>query len=135
SLVFVVFQAVDGIRCFHVTGVQTCALPIFPPAHFRTTEEMLEEFSYLGEEKAREVVITAPRSIADQIEELAPFPDGTHTPIIEGADEELRRICYETAEKTYGSPLPDIVRERLEKGLGSIIQHGFAVIYLISHDL
>jgi DNA polymerase-3 subunit alpha (Gram-positive type) len=106
-----------------------------PPAHFRTTEEMLEEFSYLGEEKAREVVITAPRSIADQIEELAPFPDGTHTPIIEGADEELRRICYETAEKTYGSPLPDIVRERLEKELGSIIKHGFAVIYLISHKL
>src|SRR5690606_41708719 len=106
-----------------------------PPAHFRTTEEVLEEFSYLGEDRAREVVITAPRSIADQIEELAPFPDGTHTPIIEGADEELRRICYETAEKTYGSPLPDIVRERLEKGLGSIIQHGFAVIYLISHDL
>jgi DNA polymerase-3 subunit alpha (Gram-positive type) len=106
-----------------------------PPAHFRTTEEMLEEFSYLGEEKAREVVIAAPRSIADQIEELAPFPDGTHTPIIEGADEELRRICYETAEKIYGSPLPDIVKERLEKELGSIIKHGFAVIYLISHKL
>ncbi|MFS8512994.1 MAG: PolC-type DNA polymerase III, partial [Planifilum fulgidum] len=86
-------------------------------------------------EKAREVVIAAPRSIADQIEELAPFPDGTHTPIIEGADEELRRICYETAEKIYGSPLPDIVKERLEKELGSIIKHGFAVIYLISHKL
>ena len=106
-----------------------------PPVYFRTTEEMLEAFAYLGEEKAREVVITAPRGIADRIEEIAPYPDGTHTPIIEGADEELRRICYETAEQTYGSPLPDIVKERLEKELNSIIKHGFAVIYLISHKL
>ncbi|OYD09479.1 PolC-type DNA polymerase III [Paludifilum halophilum] len=106
-----------------------------PRTHFRTTDEMLEEFSYLGEEKAREVVIKAPGEIADRIEEMKPFPDDLHTPIIEGADEELRRICYETAEGLYGSPLPDIVRERLENELGSIIKHGFAVIYLISHKL
>ncbi|GGE25187.1 DNA polymerase III PolC-type [Marinithermofilum abyssi] len=106
-----------------------------PPAHFRTTDEMLEEFSYLGEEKAREVVVKNPRAIAERIEELKPFPDDLHTPIIEGADEELRRICYETAENIYGSPLPEIVEKRLEKELGSILEHGFGVIYLISHKL
>lgn len=106
-----------------------------PQAHFRTTDEMLDEFSYLGEEKAQEVVIEAPRQIAEEIKELRPFPESLFTPIIEGAEEELRRICYETAEKIYGNPLPEIVQERLEKELGSIIKHGFAVIYLISHKL
>ncbi|MDN4594460.1 PolC-type DNA polymerase III [Polycladomyces subterraneus] len=106
-----------------------------PKVYFRTTDEMLEEFSYLGEDKAFEVVVANSRKIADMVEELKPFPDELHTPIIEGADEELRRICYETAKNTYGDPLPDIVRERLEKELNSIIKHGFAVIYLIAHKL
>ncbi|MCS1351283.1 PolC-type DNA polymerase III [Mechercharimyces sp. CAU 1602] len=106
-----------------------------PPTHFRTTDEMLQEFSYLGEEKSYEVVIQQPKQVADQIEELKPFPDDLFTPIIEGADEELRSICYQTAEGLYGSPLPEVVEARLEKELGSIIKHGFAVIYLISHKL
>lgn len=106
-----------------------------PNAHFRTTDEMLAEFSYLGKEKAREVVIEAPRQIAEQVKELRPFPDRLFTPIIEGAEEELRNICYRTAKEIYGDPLPQIVHERLEKELGSIIKHGFAVIYLISQKL
>lgn len=106
-----------------------------PSAHFRTTDEMLAEFSYLGEEKAREVVIEAPRQIAEQVKELRPFPDRLFTPIIEGAEEELRNICYKTAKEIYGDPLPKIVKDRLEKELGSIIKHGFAVIYLISQKL
>ena len=106
-----------------------------PSAHFRTTDEMLAEFSYLGEEKAREVVIEAPRQIAEQVKELRPFPDRLFTPIIEGAEEELRNICYKTAKEIYGDPLPKIVKDRLEKELGSIIKHGFAVIYLIPKNL
>ncbi|WP_108024349.1 PolC-type DNA polymerase III [Melghirimyces profundicolus] len=122
------------ILAFNQTGGFRNQGPL-APAYFRTTDEMLEEFSYLGEEKAREVVVTNPRAIADRIGKLKPFPDNLHTPIIEGADEELRRICYETAEGLYGSPLPEIVESRLEKELGSIIKHGFGVIYLISHKL
>ncbi|QKG84566.1 PolC-type DNA polymerase III [Kroppenstedtia pulmonis] len=122
------------ILAFNQTGGFRNSGPL-SPAYFRTTEEMMEEFSYLGKEKAYEVVVRNPCQIADQVEEMKPFPDDLHTPIIEGSDEELRRICYETAEERYGNPLPDIVRDRLEKELGSIIKHGFAVIYLISHKL
>lgn len=106
-----------------------------PPVYFRTTDEMLEAFAFLGEEKAREVVITNTRRIADSIEDLKPFPDELHAPVIEGADEEIRRMAYETARRIYGDPLPEIVEQRLEKELNSIINHGYAVIYLISHKI
>lgn len=122
------------ILAFNKTGGFRNSGPL-SPVHFRTTTEMLQEFAYLGEEKAFEVVVTNPRAIADGIEEMKPFPDDLHTPIIEGAEEELRQICYDTARGIYGDPLPAIVEERLEKELGSIIKHGFAVIYLISQKL
>jgi len=108
---------------------------IQPPLYFRTTEEMLEEFSYLGRETARRVVIEAPRSIADDIEDIKPIPDKLFAPEIPGAEEEIRSMTMEKAYSIYGKPLPDIVKKRLDKELNSIIGNGYAVLYLIAHKL
>ncbi len=106
-----------------------------PPLYMMTTNEMLDAFSFLGEELAKEVVVTNSNAIADMIEDVSPIPDKLYTPIIEGADDELRNMCYEKARRLYGDPLPEIVEKRLEKELTSIITHGFGVIYLISQRL
>jgi DNA polymerase-3 subunit alpha (Gram-positive type) len=106
-----------------------------PDAHFRTTGEMLEAFTFLGPVKAKEVVVRNPSDLADRFEEIVLFPDQLYTPILEGADEEIRNTCYETAKTMYGEPLPDVVIQRLEKELVPIIKHGFSANYLISERL
>ncbi len=106
-----------------------------PDVHFRTTNEMLEAFSFLGKEKAKEIVVENTNKIADMIDVIKPIKDDLYTPKIEGADEEMRNMSYAMARSIYGEELPEIVEARLEKELKSIIGHGFAVIYLISHKL
>ncbi|MDO4545586.1 MAG: PHP domain-containing protein, partial [Bacillota bacterium] len=97
--------------------------------YFRTTEEMLEEFAYLGEETAHKVVIENTNMIADMIEPMMPVPDGKFPPKIPNAAEHLRETCEEKAAAMYGSPLPDVIRERLDKELNSIIENEYAVMY------
>lgn len=106
-----------------------------PPLYLRTTEEMLAEFSYLGEEKAMEVVVTNTNRIADQIEKISPVYPDKCPPVIDNSDQELRNICYNKAYSMYGKDLPPQVSERLERELNSIISNGFAVMYIIAQKL
>ena len=105
------------------------------PLYLRTTEEMLQEFSYLGSDKAEEVVITNTNKIADMCEWISPVRPDKCPPIIENSDQMLRDICYNKAHKMYGEKLPDVVYERLERELNSIISNGYAVMYIIAQKL
>ncbi len=106
------------------------------PLYYRTTQEMLDEFYYLPEEKRKEIVIDNPRAIADQCEKMESFPrDHLYTPEMDNAEEELREMCERNAHELYGEVLPDIVAKRLEKELTAIIKHGYAVLYLIAHKV
>ncbi|WP_158737726.1 PolC-type DNA polymerase III [Alteribacillus sp. YIM 98480] len=106
-----------------------------PQVHFKTTNEMIESFSFLEADTARSIVIDNARELAARVEEIHPIPDELYTPNIEGSDQEIREMSYGMAKSIYGDPLPEIVEKRLEKELESIIGHGFAVIYLISQKL
>lgn len=97
--------------------------------YFRTTDEMMEEFAYLGEETAHKVVIENTNLIADLIEPMMPVPKGKFPPKIDGAEDYLRRVCKERSTAMYGDPLPNEIQERLDKELNSIIDNGYAVMY------
>ena len=105
------------------------------PLYLRTTEEMLEEFSYLGRDKAYEVVVTNTNLIADMCEQISPISPEKCPPHIEGCEQEIKDIAYGKAHELYGEELPDIVQQRLEKELNSIIQNGFSVMYIIAQKL
>lgn len=106
-----------------------------PPLYFRTTEEMLNEFSYLGSDKAKEVVITNPNKINEMIENISPIHPDKCPPVIPDSDKTLREICYSRAHEIYGEDLPERVTNRLEKELNSIIGNGYAVMYIIAQKL
>jgi len=106
-----------------------------PPLYLRTTEEMLEEFAYLGEEKAYEVVVTNTNMIADMCEQISPISPEKCPPYIEGCEQTIKDITYSKAHELYGDPLPEIVEKRLERELDSIIKNGFSVMYIIAQKL
>lgn len=106
-----------------------------PPLYFKTTDEMLKEFSYLGEDIAREVVITNTNLIADSCEVIKPIPDETYPPKIDGAEDDIKNMTLKKVHDIYGDPLPTVVQKRLDKELNSIINNGYAVLYLIAQKL
>lgn len=134
--IYINSQAIGGIRHpLYMYNKEKRKKFKSPDQHLRTTDEMLKEFTWLGEKLAYEMVVTNTRAIADQISIIRPVKDALYPPDIEGSDRKLSEICYENAHKKYGPILPEIVEKRLEKELASIIGHGFYVVYYISHLL
>ncbi|KRN05375.1 DNA polymerase III PolC [Liquorilactobacillus sucicola DSM 21376 = JCM 15457] len=106
-----------------------------PDAHFRTTDEMLAEFSFLGEEDAKKVVVTDPNAVVDMADEITPVKDKLYTPKMDGAEDQIKELTMDKAHELYGDELPEIVQKRLDKELKSVIGNGFSVIYLIAQKL
>ncbi|PJI08595.1 MULTISPECIES: DNA polymerase III subunit alpha [Clostridium] len=105
------------------------------PLYLRTTEEMLKEFSYLGEEKAYEVVVTNTNLVSDMCQQISPISPEKCPPHIDGCEKTIKDIAYSKAHELYGDPLPKIVQDRLDRELESIIKNGFSVMYIIAQKL
>lgn len=127
----------EVFRRILMTGQGYSDADLQPPLYFRTTQEMLDEFAYLGKELAYEVVVSNTRAIAEQFESFKPIPDELYAPKIDGAEESVRQMSYEMLNSLYerDGVVPELILERLEMELNSIINNGFAVLYLIAHKL
>ena len=127
-------------RAIIQAGMKYTDADLQPPLYFKTTDEMLAEFAYLGTEKAKEIVIDNPRKIADTVEEIKLFPkhpkgEDTFQPFWEDAEDAIQQMTWDTAEEMYGSPLPEIVEARLKKELKSIVGYGYCTLYSIAQKL
>ena len=127
-------------RAIIQAGLQYSDADLQPPLYFKTTDEMLEEFAYLGAEKAKEVVVDNPRRIADQVEKIQLFPvhpkgEDTFQPYWDDAEDMIQEMTWSTAEEMYGNPLPEIVDARLKKELKSIVGYGYCTLYAIAQKL
>ncbi len=127
-------------RAIIQAGMKYADADLQPPLYFKTTDEMLEEFAYLGAEKAREVVIDTPRKIADMVEEIRLFPkhpkgEDTFQPYWDFAEDMIQEMTWDTAAEMYGDPLPEIVEARLKKELKSIVGYGYCTLYAIAQKL
>ncbi|MDO4764920.1 MAG: PolC-type DNA polymerase III [Eubacteriales bacterium] len=103
--------------------------------YFRTTKEMFQAFSYFEDAAAREMILTAPKEIADSLDVIEPVERDKYAPVIANSENELKEMCYQRAHEIYGNPLPEIVEERLSRELNSIINNGFSVMYIIAQKL
>lgn len=123
-------------RKIMLTGMKFPGADRTTELYLKTTQEMLDEFSYLGEDVAYEVVVKNTRQIADMVEKgIRPIPPGAFNPSIENSDENLTNICFEKAKTMYGDPVPELVRERLQKELDSVIRNGYSALYITAREL
>ena len=135
--VYINAMAIGGAHHpLYIYNKETREIAISPDQHFRTTREMLDAFKWLGDDKlVRDLVIHNPKKICDICEKITPIHDKLYTPLIEGSDERLKEICYETAHNIYGEVLDPIIEARLKRELDAIIGNGYGVIYYVSHLL
>lgn len=135
--VYIMNQGVGGVtHPLYIRDNELRQRTANPDQHIRLTDEMKAEFSWLEDDNLVEkITVDNPNQVFDLIDSVQPIPDGTFPPFIEGSAEKLSKVCYETAKKTYGEPLPEIVEARLKRELKAITEHGYAVNYYISHLL
>jgi DNA polymerase-3 subunit alpha (Gram-positive type) len=134
--IYINAKAIGGLRHpLYIYDAQKRKMTSAPSQHLRTTDEMFKEFDWLEDKEAYQIIVENPKKILEQAETIYPLKKGTYPPKMEGSDQKLRDICFETAHHTYGEELPDLVEKRLNRELDSIIGNGYAVVYYISHLL